>query len=56
LEVVAEGVETEWAARYLAAAGYDYAQGFCYSAALPAPECAAWMQDFNASGRSYSAA
>jgi diguanylate cyclase (GGDEF)-like protein len=31
LEVVAEGVETEWAARYLAAAGYDYAQGFCYS-------------------------
>jgi sensor c-di-GMP phosphodiesterase-like protein len=56
LQVVAEGVETEWAARYLAAAGYDYAQGYCYSAALPAAECKAWMQDFNASRRSHAAA
>ena len=34
LELVAEGVETEWDAQFLAAAGYDYAQGFRYSRAL----------------------
>ena len=32
LELVAEGVETEWDAQFLAAAGYDYAQGFRYTA------------------------
>jgi EAL domain-containing protein (putative c-di-GMP-specific phosphodiesterase class I) len=48
LEVVAEGVETEWVARYLAAAGYDYAQGYLYSAALPGADCVKWMQSFNA--------
>ena len=32
LELVAEGVETEWDAQFLAAAGYDYAQGFRYCA------------------------
>lgn len=51
LQVVAEGVETEWAARYLARAGYDYAQGFHYSAALPAADCRQWMLAFNASQR-----
>ena len=30
LELVAEGVETEWDAQFLAAAGYDFAQGFRY--------------------------
>ena len=48
LELVAEGVETEWDAQFLASAGYDYAQGFRYSGALPAEQCLAWMVEFNA--------
>jgi diguanylate cyclase (GGDEF)-like protein/PAS domain S-box-containing protein len=49
LELVAEGVETEWDAQFLAAAGYDYAQGFRYSRALPAEKCLSWIVEFNAS-------
>jgi len=45
---VAEGVETEWDARFLKAAGYDFAQGFHFSRALPADKCMAWILDFNA--------
>ena len=41
LELVAEGVETEWDAQFLAAAGYDYAQGFRYSRA-PCRPTSAW--------------
>jgi diguanylate cyclase (GGDEF)-like protein/PAS domain S-box-containing protein len=48
LEVVAEGVETEWAAVHLAEAGCDHAQGYLYSPALPADECLAWIRRFNA--------
>jgi diguanylate cyclase (GGDEF)-like protein/PAS domain S-box-containing protein len=48
LELVAEGVESEWDAQFLAAAGYDYAQGFRYSRALPADQCLAWIVEFNA--------
>jgi EAL domain-containing protein (putative c-di-GMP-specific phosphodiesterase class I) len=48
LELVAEGVETEWDARFLAAAGYDFAQGFHYSRALPEDQCLAWVLNFNA--------
>jgi diguanylate cyclase (GGDEF)-like protein len=48
LELVAEGVESEWDARFLAAAGFDYAQGFCYSRALPADQCLGWIVEFNA--------
>jgi diguanylate cyclase (GGDEF)-like protein/PAS domain S-box-containing protein len=48
LELVAEGVETEWDAQFLAAAGYDYAQGFHYSRALPADKCLAWIVEYNA--------
>lgn len=51
LQVVAEGVETDWAAQYLASAGYDYAQGYLYSPALPADQCRTWMMDFNAPRR-----
>jgi EAL domain-containing protein (putative c-di-GMP-specific phosphodiesterase class I) len=47
LELCAEGVETEWDAQFLAAAGYDYAQGYRYSGALPADKCLAWMVEFN---------
>ena len=48
LELVAEGVETEWDAQFLAAAGYDYAQGFRFARALPADKCLAWIVEFNA--------
>jgi len=48
LELVAEGVETEWDAQFLAAAGYDYAQGYHFSRALPADKCQRWIVDFNA--------
>jgi diguanylate cyclase (GGDEF)-like protein/PAS domain S-box-containing protein len=48
LELVAEGVETEWDAQFLAVAGYDFAQGFHYSRALPADKCLAWIVEFNA--------
>jgi len=48
LELVAEGVETDWDAQFLAAAGYDFAQGFRYSRALPADKCLAWIVEFNA--------
>jgi len=47
LELVAEGVETEWDAQFLAAAGYDYAQGYRYSGALPPDQCLAWVVEFN---------
>jgi diguanylate cyclase (GGDEF)-like protein/PAS domain S-box-containing protein len=48
LQLVAEGVETEWDARFLAATGYDYAQGYRYSRALPPEQCLAWIVEFNA--------
>ncbi|MDQ2641064.1 MAG: EAL domain-containing protein [Pseudomonadota bacterium] len=49
LQLVAEGVESEWEAAALARAGYDYAQGFHFTRALPAAQCLAWILDFNAS-------
>jgi diguanylate cyclase (GGDEF)-like protein/PAS domain S-box-containing protein len=48
LELVAEGVESDWEARFLAAAGYDYAQGFLYSRALPGDRFLPWVLDYNA--------
>lgn len=48
LKVVAEGVESEWTAQYLADAGYDYGQGYRYSPALPAEECRRWIANWNA--------
>jgi diguanylate cyclase (GGDEF)-like protein/PAS domain S-box-containing protein len=48
LQLVAEGVETDWDAKFLAAAGYDYAQGYRYSRALPPEQCFAWIVGFNA--------
>lgn len=47
LELYAEGVETEWDAQFLAAAGYDYAQGYRYSGAVPPDKCLDWMMQFN---------
>jgi diguanylate cyclase (GGDEF)-like protein/PAS domain S-box-containing protein len=48
LELVAEGVESDWDARFLAAAGYDFVQGYKYSRALPADSCLAWIVEYNA--------
>ena len=56
LHVVAEGVETEWDAGFLAAVGCEFAQGFWYSRALPAAECTAFVRDFNATAASRTAA
>ncbi len=56
LQVVAEGVETEWDTRFLRAVGCDYAQGYWYSRALPAPECLAWTKRFNATAEARHAA
>ncbi len=47
MQVVAEGVESEWDARFLAAAGYDYGQGYYFSRAMPAAACAEWIGNFN---------
>jgi diguanylate cyclase (GGDEF)-like protein/PAS domain S-box-containing protein len=51
LEVVAEGVETDWAASYLIEAGCDHAQGFLYAPALAADECLDWIRRYNARQR-----
>jgi len=56
LEVVAEGVETQWTADYLARAGCDHAQGYLYSPALPAGECFEWVRRFNAAAGTLSSA
>jgi diguanylate cyclase (GGDEF)-like protein/PAS domain S-box-containing protein len=50
LQTVAEGVEDEWEARFLATAGYDYGQGYHFSPALCAADCAAWDTRFNREG------
>jgi EAL domain-containing protein (putative c-di-GMP-specific phosphodiesterase class I) len=48
LELVAEGVESDWDAEFLKAAGYDFAQGFRYSRALPSRDFMAWVVEYNA--------
>jgi diguanylate cyclase (GGDEF)-like protein/PAS domain S-box-containing protein len=47
MQVVAEGVESDWDARFLATTGYDYGQGYHYSRALPAAQCAEWIEQYN---------
>jgi diguanylate cyclase (GGDEF)-like protein/PAS domain S-box-containing protein len=47
LRVVAEGVETEWAKRYLESVGYDLGQGFWFARAMSATDCCAWVERFN---------
>jgi diguanylate cyclase (GGDEF)-like protein/PAS domain S-box-containing protein len=56
LHVVAEGVETEWDARFLAAVGCEFAQGFWYSRALPAQQCTEFVRNFNATAASRAVA
>ncbi len=48
LKVVAEGIESDWDAYFLAAAGYDYGQGYLFSKAMAAADCAEWIARFNA--------
>lgn len=50
LDVVAEGVETESDARILVNCGYDFGQGYLYSAALKPAALKDWLKKFNASG------
>jgi EAL domain-containing protein (putative c-di-GMP-specific phosphodiesterase class I) len=47
LRVVAEGVETEWAKRYLESVGYDFGQGYWFARPMSAADCFAWVQRFN---------
>jgi diguanylate cyclase (GGDEF)-like protein/PAS domain S-box-containing protein len=47
LQVVAEGVETEWVKNYLQSIGYDLGQGFWFARPMPADECCNWALKFN---------
>lgn len=46
LKVVAEGVETSADAKILSDCGYDFAQGYLYSPALPAAALADWVRNY----------
>jgi diguanylate cyclase (GGDEF)-like protein/PAS domain S-box-containing protein len=50
LQVVAEGVESDWDVHVVAGAGCDFAQGFHFSRPLPAAACAQWISSFNGAG------
>jgi diguanylate cyclase (GGDEF)-like protein/PAS domain S-box-containing protein len=43
LDVVAEGIETQWQADYLRQLGYDYGQGYFFSRPLDADNCLKWI-------------
>ncbi|MBT8100055.1 MAG: EAL domain-containing protein [Gammaproteobacteria bacterium] len=46
LQVVAEGVESEWAHEHLRHCGCDFAQGYYYSKAVPSSDFVEWARDF----------
>ena len=46
LQVVAEGVESQWVENYLRSIGYDLAQGYLFARPMSAEDCASWMQRF----------
>jgi EAL domain-containing protein (putative c-di-GMP-specific phosphodiesterase class I) len=48
LQVVAEGVETEWVKNYLQAIDYDVGQGYWFARPMPAEECLNWALKYNA--------
>ena len=48
LEVVAEGVESEWTRDYLQSIGYDLGQGYLFARPMAADDCCNWAQRFNA--------
>jgi diguanylate cyclase (GGDEF)-like protein/PAS domain S-box-containing protein len=47
LQVVAEGVESEWVKNYLQAIGYDLGQGYWFARPMPADEVLSWARKFN---------
>jgi diguanylate cyclase (GGDEF)-like protein/PAS domain S-box-containing protein len=48
LQVVAEGIETEWVKNYLQSIGYDVGQGYWFARPMPAEDCIKWAVKFNA--------
>src|SRR5262245_63978241 len=44
LEVVAEGVESEWTRDYLASIGYDLGQGYLFARPMTAEDCSNWVR------------
>ncbi len=48
LEVVAEGVESEWTRNYLQSIGYDLGQGYLFARPMSAEDCCNWAVRFNA--------
>ena len=47
LQVVAEGVETQWVEQYLRSIGYDLGQGYLFARPMAADDCLAWVLRFN---------
>ena len=47
LQVVAEGVETQWVENYLRAIGYDLGQGYLFARPMTAEDLVSWIQRFN---------
>jgi diguanylate cyclase (GGDEF)-like protein/PAS domain S-box-containing protein len=45
LQVVAEGVETQWVENYLRSIGYDVAQGYLFARPMTAEDCANWIRN-----------
>jgi EAL domain-containing protein (putative c-di-GMP-specific phosphodiesterase class I) len=48
LQVVAEGVETEWVKNYLQSIDYDIGQGYWFAKPMSADECCNWVLNYNA--------
>ena len=46
LQVVAEGVESEWVEHYLRSIGYDIGQGFWFARPMAAEDCGNWVLHF----------
>jgi diguanylate cyclase (GGDEF)-like protein/PAS domain S-box-containing protein len=47
LQVVAEGVETQWVESYLRSVGYDLGQGYLFARPMSAEDLSSWIQRFN---------
>jgi EAL domain-containing protein (putative c-di-GMP-specific phosphodiesterase class I) len=47
LNVIAEGVETQEAFKWLRAAGCGYAQGFYFARPMPAEDVTQWLKDYS---------
>jgi diguanylate cyclase (GGDEF)-like protein/PAS domain S-box-containing protein len=46
LQVVAEGVETQWVESYLRSVGYDLGQGYVFARPMSAEDLGSWVQRF----------